>query len=188
MLEKQKSGTALLLIDFINNLDFPEGELLEPQGVEAALKTKELKSYAKELGIPVIYVNDNYGKWKSDFGDIVKFCTSADSRGKEMSETVLPEEDDYFILKPQFSGFFKTQLSLLLGHLEVKNLILTGVAGDKCIHFTANDAYMRGYDIRVPKDCTASNYKESNERALTLLADVLGVDTTTSDQIRLAMR
>ncbi|QDI91554.1 cysteine hydrolase [Salicibibacter halophilus] len=181
----QLSNTALLLIDFINNLDFPEGELLRPQGEEAAKQAKKLKAKVKEQNLPVIYVNDNYGQWKQSFQGIVKFCTDERSKGKKMSETVLPEEDDYFILKPQFSGFFETQLELLLEQLKVQNIILAGVAGDKCIHFTANDAYMRGYSIYVPKDCTASNYEASNSRALFLMEDIMGADTTRSTHMEL---
>ncbi|AXF56598.1 cysteine hydrolase family protein [Salicibibacter kimchii] len=181
----REPNTALLLIDFINNLDFPEGELLRPLGEEAAKQAKKLKKRAKERNYPVIYVNDNYGQWKKSFQDVVKFCTEESSKGKKMSEKVLPEEDDYFILKPQFSGFFETQLAFLLEQLKVQNIILTGVAGDKCIHFTANDAYMRGYRIFVPKDCTASNYKESNARALTLMGDILGADTSSSAHMEL---
>ncbi|QQK74283.1 cysteine hydrolase [Salicibibacter cibarius] len=182
---QKQSETALLLIDFINNLDFPEGELLRPQGEEAAKQAKKLKEKAKERNLPVIYVNDNYGQWKKSFHGVVKFCTEEGSKGKKMSEMVLPKEDDYFILKPQFSGFFETQLSLLLKQLKVQNIIIAGVAGDKCIHFTANDAYMRGYGIFVPKDCTASNYKESNARALSLMEDILGADTTGSAYMEL---
>ncbi|MBB6451535.1 nicotinamidase-related amidase [Geomicrobium halophilum] len=179
----RKSDTALLLIDFINNLDFPEGEALRPHGEKAAIQAQRLKTRAKNQSVPVIYINDNYGRWQSNFQQIVEFCTSPQSKGKEMSKTVLPEADDYFVLKPQFSAFFETPLELLLEYLGVKRLILTGVAGDKCIHFSANDAYMRGFELYVPEDCLASDEKSNNIQALSLMKGVLGADTTPSSRL-----
>ena len=65
-------------------------------------------------------------------------------RGRSLVEALKPEEDDYFVLKPKHSGFFSTTLDILLDYLQAKMLILTGIAGNNCVLFTANDAYMRG--------------------------------------------
>jgi nicotinamidase-related amidase len=143
-----------------------------------------LKKRAKAAGIPSIYVNDNFGRWQSDFKKIVLHCRNA--RGKDFVEMLLPDEDkDYFVLKPKHSGFYSTTLHLLVTHFEVKNLILTGIAGNNCVLFTANDAYMRDFKIFVPSDCVVSNTEEENAHALKQMELVLKADTTRGEELDL---
>jgi nicotinamidase-related amidase len=179
-----KSETALLLIDVINDLDFPEANQLLRYARPMARKLLRLKQRAKKAGVPVIYVNDNFGRWQSDFRRQVEHCLR-DSRGHEIVSLLQPDEDDYFVLKPKHSGFFSTTLDTLLRYLGAKKLILTGVAGNFCVLFTANDAYMRDYDLLIPSDCTASNTAEENRQALALMRKFLKADTRPSTKLRL---
>jgi len=96
-----------------------------------------------------------------------------------------PADDDYFVLKPKHSAFFETTLDTLLTYLGARTLILTGVAGNICILFSANDAYMRDYDLVVPSDCTVSNTPEENEYALKQIQKVLKGDITPSEELDL---
>jgi nicotinamidase-related amidase len=89
---------------------------------------------------------------------------------------VLPEEDDYFVLKPKHSGFYSTSLDLLLKHLGARTLILAGIAGNNCVLFTANDAYMRDFNLIVPSDCSVSQSEEDNKNALKQMEKVLKAD------------
>ena len=89
----------------------------------------------------------------------------------------MPDEDDYFVLKPKHSGFYSTSLELLLEHLGARSLILTGIAGNNCVLFTANDAYMRDFKIFVPSDCVVSETQADNDYALEQMAKVLKADT-----------
>src|SRR3712207_1546996 len=98
-----KCETALLLIDVINDLAFPEAEQMMPAARAMAEKVLALKKRAREAEVPCIYVNDNFGKWKSDFRRTVEHCLREDSRGREIVETLRPDEDDYFVLKPKHS-------------------------------------------------------------------------------------
>jgi nicotinamidase-related amidase len=180
-----KSGIALLLIDVINDLDFPEASQLLRYARRMAKKLSRLKQRAKKAGVPVIYVNDNFGRWQSDFRRQVRHCLREDSRGHEIVSLLQPEEDDYFVLKPKHSGFFSTTLEILLRYLGSRKLILTGIAGNFCVLFTANDAYMRDYDLIVPSDCTASNTAEENREALALMRKFLKADTRPSTKLRL---
>jgi nicotinamidase-related amidase len=180
-----KSETALLLIDVINDFDFPEGEQLLRLALPAGKNIAELKKRTRDAGIPSIYVNDNFGKWQSDFQKIVAHCKGEKSRGKPFVELLLPEEDDYFVLKPKNSGFYSTTLDLLLTHLTAKHLILTGIAGNNCVFFTANDAYMRDYKVFVPSDCVVSNTEEENAYALKQMETVLKADTTIAAKLDL---
>ena len=177
--------TAILLVDVISDFKFVDGDKLFKHALPMANKLASLKARAKDLDIPVLYVNDNYGQWQSDFPAIVEHCSREGSLGKPIIDLLSPEDDDYFILKPQFSGFFLTPLELLLEYLNVKSLIITGLAGNMCVHFTANDAYMRGYKIYVPSDCMASNYEDENKEALSLMEKVLKADITPSDKLDL---
>jgi nicotinamidase-related amidase len=183
-----KSDFALLLIDVINDLDFPEANRLLRHARPMARKIVRLKERAKNAGVPVIYVNDNFGRWRSDFRRQVQHCLLGKSRGHEIVKLLQPEEDDYFVLKPKHSGFFSTTLETLLRYLGSKTLIITGVAGNFCVLFTANDAYMRDYDLIIPSDCTASNSAAENKEALALMRKFLKADTRPSARIRLPAR
>lgn len=179
-----KSEVALLLIDVINDLDFPEANQLLRYAGPMARKVLRLKQRAKKAGVPVIYVNDNFGRWRSDFRRQVLHCLRKNSRGRELVSLLRPDEDDYFVLKPKHSGFFSTTLDTLLRYLGSKRLILTGIAGNFCVLFTANDAYMRDYDLIIPSDCTVSNTAAENREALTLMRKFLKADTRASTALR----
>ena len=179
-----KSGAALLLIDVINDFDFPEGEQLLKLAMPVGKNIARLKQRAKAAGIPAIYVNDNFGRWRSDFKKIVTHCLE-EGCGKEFVELLLPDDDDYFVLKPKHSGFYSTTLSLLLTHLTAKNLIITGIAGNNCVLVTANDAYMRDFKLFVPADCVVSNTNEENQHALKQMQNVLKADIRISTELDL---
>ena len=178
-----KSDTALLLIDVVNDFDFPEGEQLLKLAMPVGKNIADLKRRTKAEGIPAVYVNDNFGRWRSDFKKTVAHCREA--RGKQFVELLLPDEDDYFVLKPKHSGFYSTTLALLLEHLAAKNLILTGIAGNNCVLFTANDAYMHDFKLFVPSDCVVSNTEEENLHALKQMQTVLKADTTPGAELDL---
>ncbi len=178
-----KSATVLLLIDVINDLDFPGAESLVEFALPMARQIAALKRRARDVHIPSVYVNDNFGRWRSDFRAQVHHCLQHDVPGKQLADLLRPEEDDYFVLKPMHSGFYSTTLELLLRHLEAKTLILCGIAGNNCVLFTANDAYMRGFRLIVPSDCIASNTKEENDAALKQMQDVLKADIRRSSDL-----
>ncbi|TLS35016.1 cysteine hydrolase family protein [Pseudalkalibacillus caeni] len=184
-IERADKGTsvALLIIDVINKLDFPEADLLKRYTQPMAENIASLKKRAKEHHIPVIYVNDNYGMWRSDLNQLIE--KTKESPGKDLVEALMPQEDDYFVVKPKHSGFFSTPLASLLKYLEVNTLILTGVAGNICVLFTANDAYMRDYNIYVPSDCSASNEQEDNEYALRLMENIMEANTEEESKLDL---
>ncbi len=180
-----RAATALILIDVINDFEFEGGEKLLPLAMPVGQRIAELKRNARAAGIPTIYANDNFGKWQSDLKKIVSHCTEDSVRGKPFVEMVLPDPDDYFVLKPKHSGFFSTTLELLLEHLRAEKLILAGIAGNNCVLFTANDAYMRDFKLYVPSDCVVSETAEENEYALRQMAKVLKADIRESHQLNL---
>jgi nicotinamidase-related amidase len=178
-----KSDIALLLIDVINDLDFEGNEAICQVVPEMAKALAQLKQRAKTAGVPVLYVNDNFGKWQSDFRKLVDHCLHDDVPGRELVQVLEPDENDYFVLKPKHSGFHSTTLEILLHHLGTRTVVLAGIAGNICVLFTANDAYMRDFHIMVPRDCVISNSKEENDYALVQMEKVLKADIRPSSEI-----
>jgi len=179
------SAVALLLVDVINDFEFPGGAELLRHALPAAKRIAALKNRCRGAGIPAIYVNDNFGKWRSDFKNLVSHCLKDKVRGQKVVELLKPERDDYFVLKPKHSGFYSTTLSLLLQYLGTETLILTGFTGDICILFTANDAYIRDYRLVVPRDCVVSENKADNRSALKYMQRVVDADIRSADRLDL---
>jgi nicotinamidase-related amidase len=177
-----KSKTALLVIDVINDFDFDEADQLLQLAKPMAEQLSNLISRARQTRMPVIYVNDNFGRWRSDFRAQVEHCLRG-SRGSEIVAMLQPQKDDYFVLKPKHSGFFATTLDTLLNYLEVEALILTGIATNICVLFTANDAYMRDLRLIVPADCVAANSQELTDYALTQMETVLKANIVAAAQL-----
>ena len=181
----ESSSVVLLLIDVINDMEFEGSEPLVEQAVPMAHRIAELKRRAKKAGIPSIYVNDNFGRWQSDFRRVVEHVLEDGVRGEEVARILQPDDDDYFVLKPKHSAFYATTLDTLLTYLGARSVILTGVAGNICILFSANDAYMRDLNVFVPSDCVASNTASENEHALDQMQKVLKADITPSTELDL---
>ena len=177
------SGTALLLIDVINDLAFDGSEALVAQAAAMAAPLARLKRRAAAAGVPAIYINDNFGQWRSDFRRTVAHCTARSSPGHRISRRLRPTARDYFVLKPKHSGFFDTTLDTLLETLRIRRVILTGIAGNICVLFTANDAYMREYKIFAPADCIASNTAADNDHALRQIKTVLKGNVAVSTRL-----
>jgi nicotinamidase-related amidase len=178
-------AVALLLIDVINDLEFDGGEDLLAHALPMATQIAVLKRRATHAGIPAIYVNDNFGRWQSDFAKLLAHCLDDGVRGQPLAEQLQPERDDYFVLKPKHSGFYATTLDLLLRYLHTTTVILTGLTGDICVLFTANDAYMRDFHLVVPADCVASQDPDENRHALRHMRRVLKADIRPSTALNL---
>jgi nicotinamidase-related amidase len=179
------AATCLLIIDMINAFAFEEADRFFPAVMQAAERIAGLKKRATEARIPTIYVNDNFGKWQNDFRKLVDYCLTNRCKGQPIAQLLRPGEEDYFVLKPKHSGFFATPLELLLKFLGTRRLIVTGVAGDSCVLYTAADAYMRDFALCVPSDCTASLDPEANESALDHMRTTLRADIRPSPDVRL---
>jgi len=177
------AGTALLLIDVINDLAFEGSEALVEQAEPMATRLARLKRRATAAGMPAIYINDNFGQWRSDFRHTVAHCTKPSSPGRLVSQRLRPTARDYFVLKPKHSGFFDTTLDTLLQALRIRRVILTGIAGNICVLFTANDAYMHDLKIYAPVDCIVSNTPTENDHALRQIATVLKGTLAASTQL-----
>ena len=174
---------VLLLVDVINDLEFPGGEELALHALKAARPLSSLLERARSSGIAVIYANDNFGRWRSDFQAQLRHCLDDGVRGKPLAEILRPVESDYFVLKPKHSAFYCTALEPLLQHVEAQTLILAGIAAENCVLFTAHDAYLRDYRLVVASDCVASQKPDDTERALIQMKQVLQARVMPAEEI-----
>ena len=181
----QRRDTALLIVDMINPLDFPGARALQKQAIPVARTIARLKDRLKARGVPVVYVNDNFTHWLRDFHELVAICSEPDAPGAPLVMPLAPEHDDYLVLKPKHSAFLASPLDLLLRQLQVRHVVVTGIAGDGCVMTTAADAHMREYAVTVPSDCCASITPARNRRALQVLRDSMGIDTRASRAVRI---
>jgi nicotinamidase-related amidase len=179
-------SVALVLIDVINDMEFETGPALFENALPAAKKLAKLRRRARDAGIPVIYVNDNFGKWRSDFRQQLGHVLEDGVRGEPIAKMLRPDDDDYLVLKAKHSGFYHTQLDLLVDYLRVRTLVIAGFTTDICVLFTASDAYLRDLEIVVPPDCSASDSVEHHERALEHMERVLHVKAIQSTEIDFA--
>src|SRR5687767_6538029 len=177
--------TALLLVDVINDMDFEGSEALVRHAEPMARRLHGLKQRCRAAGIPTIYINDNFGKWRSDFRSLVEHCINDPVPGREVAKLLKPDDEDYFVLKPKNSAFFGTTLDTLLTNLGTSTVLLTGIAGDNCVLFSANDAYLRDYTLFIPCDCVVSNSREENDAALRLMQKVVKADIRPSADLDL---
>lgn len=180
-----RSDAALIVVDVLNALDFEGSESFVPRAMSVGANIAALKTRASEHGIPTIYVNDNTGKWRSDVRRLLETCRREGAPGAPLAKLLLPTEDDYVVLKPKHSGFYSTTLDTLLTYLKTRRLVLTGLTTERCLLFTASDAFLRDYELYVPKDCTAAIDEADHRAALRILERVLGADTTPSTELAL---
>lgn len=178
--------TALLIIDLISDFAFEDGQKLARTAQRIVGNVAKLSARARKLGVPVVYVNDNRGRWRSDRSELIARCSRPESLGRPFVQCLAPDAQDYFIFKPKHSGFYATPLAALLEHLGTRTLILTGVTTEQCVLFTAMDAYVRDYEVIVPRDCVAG--LSETRAAMTVIAGVLKARTTESSHLRFPKR
>lgn len=169
----QNGRTALLILDMINGFDFEGADKLMPKASAAADAILALRADVEKAGYPVVFVNDNFGEWHSERSKLVERALDVPN---EVTRKLQPLEDDYFVIKPQFSGFYATGLQVLLPKLGVSRLILTGIATDICVLFTAADAHMRDYALWVPEDCVAAESDQRGRWALDIMRKSMNAD------------
>ncbi|RKH44063.1 cysteine hydrolase family protein [Corallococcus sicarius] len=185
---ERRSDTALLIIDVINDLDFPGGENVLPWAERMVERLEPFAQRMRKADVPVIYVNDNFDLWRSNFGDVYKHCTRKGSRGRHVARALKPLPEDYFILKPKHSAFFATSLVPLLEHLGTKKLLLAGIATNLCVFFSAHDAHMHEYQITVLSDCCCAESDTDHDLALDQLQRFLRVRVCRGDEVKMARR
>jgi nicotinamidase-related amidase len=170
------SRTALIVIDMINAYDFPDAEKLIPSAQRAVPVIRELIEQAAGSDMPVIYVNDNFGHWRSNRDELIEEACEGDHA--DLVEPIRPDDDALFVVKARHSIFYQTPLEYLLNQEDVGSLILTGQVTEQCILYSALDAYIRHFDVRVPPDAVAHIYEDLADAALRMMERNMNADLT----------
>lgn len=178
--DQEGDRTALLIIDMINCFDFENADAMRPHALAATEAIVALRAEMERHGLPVIYINDNFGEWHSERSKLVERAGASEPAITKLLE---PRDDDFFIIKPQFSGFYATNLPVLLPKLGVTRLILTGLATDICVLFTAADAHMRDYALWIPRDAVAAETPERGRWALEIMSAAMGAVTASTQDL-----
>ena len=182
--QTRSCSEALLILDMISDFEFEDGDKLYPQALKAASAIAQLKKEAKRSGAAVVYVNDHYGRWNEDFHTYTQNVRETSKKGRSIIELIEPESDDMFVLKPQRSGFYATPLGVLLLSMGASRVVVAGVTTDICVLFTAHDAYMRGFSVCVPSDCSAAVRPAHHRRALKFLERIADVDISEGGKVK----
>jgi nicotinamidase-related amidase len=176
---------ALLLVDVLNDLDFPDAEELLNKAPTLAKNIAALKRRCRRVEIPAIYVNDNRGKWRSDASDVIQQCLREDGPGRSLVEPLVPLQEDYIVLKPKHSAFYATPLDILLSYVRAKTIILLGLPTDACILTTACEIHIGDLDLYVPSDCVAASDQKLHRMAIELMKKSFDAHTAASRNIDL---
>jgi nicotinamidase-related amidase len=176
----------LLLIDVLNDLDFPQNEELVRASASLGKHIALLKERCRSAGVPAIYINDNHGKWRSDYNAVLRHCLSQDSPGRPMVEQLVPEAEDYIILKPKHSAFYATPLDTLLEYIGVRGVVIAGITTNACVMITASELYVRDFRLFVPSDCVAALTNKDQQQALEMMEKNFAADCTPSGELDLS--
>jgi nicotinamidase-related amidase len=179
------SSVVLLLIDVINDLSFPGNKDLVRRSVTLAKSITKLKKRCKRAGIPAIYVNDNWGRWRSDIAAVLRHCLRAQSPGREMTKLLVPEADDYIVLKPKHSPFYASPLETILDYIGARVAIVVGLTTNACVLIAAGDLHVRDFELFVPADCVAALTDREHRRSLDIMKNSFDANTTSSSRLDL---
>ncbi len=177
------SRDALVIIDVINDLSFPGGEKVLPWAKRLVNPLLNVRHAADRAHVPVIYANDNFGRWHEEFSEICAYTMRGSSRGRQVVSRLKPRPKDYTLLKPRHSAFYATALGPLLEDIGATRLVLAGMATNLCVLFTAHDAHMRQFKLVVLSDCCAAESDFDHDVALTQLQRFCGATIQRSSEL-----
>ncbi len=174
---------AILIVDMLNDFCKEGGSMVLKEGEEIYGSIANLIAEGRKHGCPIIYINDCHraGKYDKEFEKRAPHCIDG-TWGAEVIEELTPLEEDYCIKKRRFSGFFQTDLDLVLRELGVKTVVVTGVVTNICVRSTCHDAFFLGYQVVVPEDCVRATGPREQESTLWDIETHFGA-VTTSDKV-----
>ncbi|MER7765233.1 isochorismatase family cysteine hydrolase [Streptomyces sp. NPDC097619] len=173
--------TALVVIDMLNTYEHEDAEVLVRSVREALPGIRTLLGRARAAGAPVVYVNDNFGRWRSHHGEILDAALAG--RHADLVEPIAPDEDSLFVVKARHSAFFETPLSYLLDRLDISRVVLCGQVTEQCVLYSALDAHIRHLRVTVADDAVAHIDPGLAEAALRMMERNMAADISPSDRV-----
>ncbi|OQR60352.1 isochorismatase [Streptomyces maremycinicus] len=175
------SKTALIVIDMINTYDHPDADLLLPSARKMIPVAAGLLDRARRAGAPVVYVNDNFGQWRSHHGELLDAALAGPYAA--LVEPLVPDDDSLFVVKARHSIFFETPLSYLLHQEGIDHLVLCGQVTEQCVLYSALDAHIRHFDVTVPRDAVAHIHADLADAALAMMERNMGAKVVDSGDL-----
>lgn len=163
-----KDRTAVVVVDMLNDFLVPGGKMVLPDGDRIVPCQKSLIDAGRKAGFLIVYVNDAHRpglKKDREFLKRGEHCIEG-TWGAEVIDQLKPQQGDVVVIKRRFSGFFETDLDLTLKDSGIGTLIIMGVVTNICVRSTIHDAFFRGYQVIVPRDCVAATGPREQESSL----------------------
>jgi nicotinamidase-related amidase len=175
--------TALIVIDMLNSYEHADAEELT-RSVEEALPAMEgLIRRAQDEDVLTIYVNDNFGAWNSNRDELLN--SALEGKFRHLVEPIAPRDDTLFVVKARHSIFYQTPLEYLLGQEEVERVVLIGQVTEQCVLYSALDAYIRHFQVVIPRDAVAHIHEHLADASLELMERNMSAELTTADEVSL---
>ncbi|MFH8223612.1 cysteine hydrolase family protein [Streptomyces sp. NPDC018057] len=175
------SETALIVIDMINTYDHKDAGLLLPSARAVVPTVAALLHRARRADVPVIYVNDNFGEWRSHHGELLEHALAGPHA--DLVEPLMPDDASLFVLKARHSVFYDTPLAYLLRQQGVGRLVLCGQVTEQCVLYSALDAHIRHLDVVVPRDAVAHIHADLADAALRMMERNMGAHVCESTEL-----
>jgi nicotinamidase-related amidase len=176
--------TALIVVDMLNSYEHEDADRLT-QSVESVVEPiADLVARAVRDEIEVIYVNDNYGDWKSSKEDLVR--QALEGARPDLVEPLMPPPEADFVMKARHTIFYMTPLEYLLGQREIRHVVLTGQVTEQCILYSALDAYVRHYEVSIPRDGVAHIHENLAEAAFEMMERNMRAEITSCADVTLS--
>ncbi|MFJ2257288.1 cysteine hydrolase family protein [Streptomyces sp. NPDC087844] len=173
--------TALIVIDMMNTYDHPDAELLLPSVRKVVPRVASLLKRARDSDSPVIYVNDNFGEWRSHHGELLEKTLAG--QHASLVEPLRPDESSLFVIKARHSVFYETPLHYLLSQQHIDHLVLCGQVTEQCVLYSALDAHIRHFDVTIPRDAVAHIHPDLADAALLMMERNMGARVCPSDDL-----
>ena len=177
------SRTAVVVIDMLNPYDHQDADRLAASVADALPARVSLVERARDEGVPVIHVNDNFGSWRSDRDDLL--ATARRGVRPDLVEPIAPEREALFVVKVRHSVFYLTPLEYLLAQEGIDRLVLVGQVTEQCVLYSALDAHIRHLEVCVPADAVAHIDPDLAGAALRMMELNMGADVCAAAKVAL---
>ena len=175
--------SAVIVVDMLNEYDHEDADVLVESVREALPAMRSVIERAHGQGTPVVYVNDNYGDWAAGRSELIERAVAG--RARDVVEPIAPREGTWFIAKARHSIFYETQLEYLLREQEVERIVLVGQVTEQCILYSALDAYVRHFEVAVPRDAVAGIHADLANCALRMMERNMSAEVVAADDCEL---
>jgi nicotinamidase-related amidase len=176
-------NTVLIVIDMINTYEHEDADLLLPSVREVLPTVRSLIDRARDAGVDVIYVNDNFGRWRSHHEEILN--AALQGRHGDLVEPVRPDDTSLFVVKVRHSIFYQTPLEYLLRQQGVGHAILCGQVTEQCVLYSALDAHIRHLRVTVAQDAVAHIHADLADAALRMMELNMHAEVCAAEEVKL---